>query len=217
MEYYRAVVDLNRAPDDTAPDNPDGVIKSHTIYNVPVYRPGGLPDRALQQILLDRYYVPYHRFLAEAVGREDLRLGVDCHSMAALSPPIEADAGTPRPLICLGNLGDDAGEATAPFDHVTCPPDLVRFMADAFVRVFRHEEVEIEVPAAATMNVPFNGGYITRTAGSGPLPFVQIEMSRALYLGSDHFDEESLEIDARRVADLNAKVWRVLKDTTAHL
>ena len=31
MEYYRAVVDLNRAPDDIAPANPDGVIKSHTF------------------------------------------------------------------------------------------------------------------------------------------------------------------------------------------
>ena len=34
MEYYRAVVDLNRQPDDIAPKNPDGVIKSHTCWNV---------------------------------------------------------------------------------------------------------------------------------------------------------------------------------------
>ena len=40
MEYYRAVVDLNRAPDDSAPENKDGVIKSHTCYDVEVYRPG---------------------------------------------------------------------------------------------------------------------------------------------------------------------------------
>ncbi len=51
MEYYRAVVDLNRAPDDTAPENPDGVVKSHTCWNVPVYKPGSLPDEKLKNII----------------------------------------------------------------------------------------------------------------------------------------------------------------------
>ena len=63
MEYYRAVVDLNRAPDDIAPENKDGVIKSHTCYDIEVYKPGCLPDEELKQQLLDRYYYPYHRQL----------------------------------------------------------------------------------------------------------------------------------------------------------
>ena len=109
MEYFRAVVDLNRAPDDCAPENKDGVIKSHTCYDVEVYRPGCLPDTELKNALLARYYDPYYRKLTRCVEGGEVRLGVDCHSMAALSPPIEEDAGTPRPLICLGNLGDYAG------------------------------------------------------------------------------------------------------------
>jgi formiminoglutamase len=217
MEYYRAVIDLNRAPDDIAPDNPDGVVKSHTCYNVEVYRPGCLPDEALKQTLLQRYYHPYHRALAEAIERDDVRLGVDCHSMAAVSPPIESDAGAPRPLICLGNLGDAAGEITEAFGRVTCPPELIRFVADEFTRVFAHEDVEIEVPAVATANVPFNGGYITRSVGGGPTPFFQIEMSRALYLTGACFDEQTLEVEQRRLRDLNAKVWQVLERTARNL
>jgi formiminoglutamase len=217
MEYYRAVVDLNRAPDDIAPENKDGVIKSHTCYDVEVYTPGCLPDDELKQLLLDKYYYPYHRKLEEWLERDDIKLGVDCHSMAAVSPPIEKDAGTARPLICLGNLGDDQGNVTPEFGRITCNPDMIRFMCQEFAGVFRHEDVDIEVPAAATMNVPFNGGYITRQMGSRGVPFVQIEMSRALYLQKPFFDDRTLEIDEGRLKDLNAKVWRVLRQVAPNL
>jgi len=217
MEYYRAAVDLNRAPDDVAPSNPDGVIKSHTCYNVEVYDVGCLPDEPLKTELLDRYYFPYHRSLTEAMAREDVRLGVDCHSMAAVAPPIEEDAGTARPLICLGNLGDGAGEVGEPFHRITCPPEMIRFMVEEFSRVFEHEDVEIEVPAVASANIPFSGGHITQTAGSGDKPFLQIEMSRALYLTPPVFDEDTLEVDDRRIKDLNTKVWQVLERTVENL
>ncbi len=217
MEYYRAVVDLNREPDDIAPGNPDGVIKSHTCYNVEVYKPARLPDEALKRKLLERYYFPYHRALTDAIAREDVRLGVDCHSMAAVSPPIEKDAGTARPLICLGNLGDAVGEACEPFNRITCPPEMLLFAADEFTRAFEHEDVEIEVPAVATANIPFSGGQITRTAGAGETSFFQIEISRALYLTKSFFDEGTLEVDERRLADLNAKIWRVLSRVVSNL
>ncbi|MCD4748637.1 MAG: N-formylglutamate amidohydrolase [Thermoanaerobaculales bacterium] len=217
MEHYRAVVDLNRAPDDIAPKNPDGVIKSHTCFNVEVYKPGCLPDEALKQELLERYYFPYHRALAEAIARDDVLMGVDCHSMVAVSPPIEADAGTARPLLCLGNLGDADGEICEPFNRITCPPEMIRFVAEEFTRVFEHEDVEIEVPGVATANVPFSGGYITRTVGGGETPFFQIEMSRALYLTKRFFDEEHLEVDERRINDLRTKVWGVLERTVRNL
>ena len=217
MEYYRAVIDLNRAPDDIAPQNPDGVVKSHTCYSVEVYRPGCQPDEDLKQTLLERYYHSYHRALGEAIARDDVRLGVDCHSMAAVSPPIEQDAGTPRPLICLGNLGDATGEVCEPFNRITCPPEMIRFVADECTRAFQHEDVDIEAPAAATMNVPFNGGYITRQMGGRGVPFVQIEMSRALYLQKPFFDDRTLEIDEGRLKDLNTKVWRVLRQVAPNL
>lgn len=217
MEQYRAVVDLNRAPDDIAPANKDGVIKSHTCYDVEVYQPGALPGEELKQVLLDRYYFPYHRKLQAFLERPDVRMGVDCHSMAAVSPPIEQDAGTPRPLICLGNLGDHEGEVTEPFNRITCSTEMIRFMRDEFDLALQHEDVEIEVPAVASMNVPFNGGYITRQMGNKTIPFVQIEMSRALYLVAPYFDERTLEIDEGRVTDLNAKVWRVLRNTVRNL
>jgi formiminoglutamase len=217
MEVYRAVVDLNRAPDDVPPRNRDGVIKSHTCFDVEVYRPGSLPDEKLQKLLLDRYYHPYHRRLQSWLGRDDLRMGVDCHSMVAVAPPIEEDAGTPRPLICLGNLGDAAGETVPEVGRATCSAEMLRFVGDEFERALRHEDVDLEVPATVTHNVPFRGGYITRQMGNKTIPFFQVEMSRALYLAAPYFDAATLEIDDRRVRDLNAKVWQVLRNTVRNL
>ena len=217
MEYYRALVDLNREPHDIAPANRDGVIKSHTIYDVEVYKPGCLPDEDLKKELLDKYYHPYHQRLRDCLRDSEIRAGFDCHSMAAVSPPVEFDAGMARPLICLGNLGDDRGEVGEPHHRITCEPAMLRFMKDEFAKAFQHEDVEVAIPAVCTMNVPFEGGYITRQMGNRGIPFVQIEMSRALYLTKTYFDETSLQADPKRIRDLNRKVWSVLKSTVSNL
>jgi formiminoglutamase len=217
MEYFRAVVDLNRQSDDIAPKNPDGVIKSHTCWNVPVYKQESLPDETLKKILLEKYYFPYHKQLEEQIKNPDIKLAVDCHSMAAKSPPIEANAGAVRPLICLGNLGDENGEIEPVFNRVTCEPELIRFMADEFRILFQHEDLEVNPPAITTMNVPFNGGNITRRYGGLGVPFVQIEMSRALYLTKKYFDESDLAVKESRIKELNEKVWKVLFNTARNL
>ena len=217
MEYFRAALDLNRAPDDSAPQNPDGVIKSHTCYDIEVYKSGWLPDEKLKQILLDKYYHPYHRFLDVTMASGGVKLGIDCHTMAAVSPPNTAQPGVPRPLICLGNLGGADARVYPPDICLSCAPQLLEFMRDKFIEVFQHEDVDLEIPAIATMNEPFSGGYITRQMCYHPLPFVQIEMSRALYLTPPCFDEQKLHVDEKRIADLNSKIWRVITATAQHL
>ena len=217
MPYCRAVVDLNRAPDDMPPENPDGVIKSRTRLGVPVYRSGKLPEPERGKVLLEKYYYPYHRTLRRLLDREDVRLGVDCHSMTAVALPQDGDAGKPRPLVCLGNLGTENSDVCAPYHRLTTSPELVLFMRDEFTRVFQHEDVDLEVPAVASANVPCAGGHITRQMGDGVTPFVQIVISHAMYLVKPHFDSEALEIDDGRVRDLNCKIWQVLEKTVRNL
>jgi len=155
--------------------------------------------------------------MEELIKNPDIKLAVDCHSMAAKSPPIEADAGAVRPLICLGNLGDENGEIEPIFNRVTCAPEVIRFMADEFRNVFQYEDLEVDPPAIATINVPFNGGNITRRYGGRGVTFVQIEMSRALYLSKNYFDETNLQVKESRIKDLNEKVWKVLANTIRNL
>jgi N-formylglutamate amidohydrolase len=146
----RALVDMNRAPEDF---RADGVVKIHTCWNEPVYRE--FPSAPVIQALLDRYHAPYHADLdQEAPGA---LLGVDCHTMAAVAPPVGPDPGSERPPICLSN------------DRGTCPQATFGVLAGCFERAF-------SVPVSR--NEPFAGGYIIRTH-SRRLPWVQLELSRA--------------------------------------
>ena len=59
MPIARAIVDVNRAPEDRPPKNQDGVVKTVTINGTPVYKGDKFPDDALIEELLQRYYYPY--------------------------------------------------------------------------------------------------------------------------------------------------------------
>jgi formiminoglutamase len=148
----RAIVDMNRAVDDF---RKDGVIKTHTCYDVRVYKE--FPSRKLIEQLLTKYYHPYHQKLERLTNTENIVVGIDCHTMAAVGPPIGPDAGKSRPLVCLSNADG------------TCPDDWLTELAQCFQNVFPNELVKI--------NEPFKGGYIIRNH-SAKIPWLQIELSR---------------------------------------
>lgn len=165
-EIARAIVDLNRAVDDR---RPDGVVKTHTCLDVPVYEPFP-PDHVIDG-LLESYYHPYHRRLTELAG-SGVRLGVDCHTMLAVGPPMGPMAGEERPRICLGDV-----------DGSSCPPEISDALAGALAGAFGVEVIR---------NAPFKGGYITRTH-SAELPWIQIELSRAPFMTSGEKRERLLQ------------------------
>ena len=150
-EVARAVVDVNRAEGDR---RADGVIKTHTCWNVPVYR--RTPSEATIERLLERYYRPYHARLRELTAA-GVHLGIDCHTMAAFGPPIGPGAGRERPRMCLSNADG------------TCSRAWMDTLTACLQRAFAH-------PVA--VNDPFKGGYIIR-AHAAELPWVQLEISRA--------------------------------------
>ena len=155
-DVARAIVDLNRAEDDR---RQDGAIKTHTCWDVPVYRTP--PTSEVIETLLATYYRPYHRGLTER-AEENLLLAVDCHTMAAVGPPVAPDAGQVRPWVCLGNADG------------TCPQTWMDALRACF---------ETEFGARVTHNEPFRGGYITRSHAQ-EMPWVQLELSRAPFLSN---------------------------------
>ena len=137
----RAFVDLNRAPDDLPPDNPDGVVKSHTCYNVPVYSEDFIPKGDLLKNVLSKYYQPYHNKIKEICKLGDILLALDCHSMASISPPVAPDSNKKRPLICLGNIQGQS-----------CNEEVTKKLAESLSFGF-------SVPVAdITVNEPFGAG-----------------------------------------------------------
>jgi formiminoglutamase len=149
----RAIVDMNRAEDDF---RKDGVIKTHTCFDVPIYREP-LPEAAAAE-LLATYHRPYHDALRAAARRREVRFALDCHTMAAQGPPVGPDPGQERPLICLGNAHGAA-----------CSAAHLELLAECFQEAFQ---------VAPAINLPFAGGHITRTHPADGLPWIQIELSR---------------------------------------
>lgn len=150
----RAFVDANRAPDDFTTD---GVVKTHTCWQVPVYT-GTLPQDIVE-VLLEKYYRPYHARLTE-LASSPIRVGVDCHTMAATAPPIAPDPGSTRPAACVSN-GDG-----------TCPDAWAAALAECLARRLR---------GAVRVNDPFRGGFITRTHAA-EMPWLQLELSRGDFM-----------------------------------
>jgi formiminoglutamase len=192
-EVARAFVDMNRAPDDRPPENPDGVVKSATCYGHRIYHEGAEPDDELVAELLERYYYPYHRALGRAATDPRVKLALDCHSMATEAPLIAPDRGGRRPLFCLSNA-----------DGLTCPNDLLEDMQYAFAEAFECELTDVR------LNQPFKGGFITRSHGRGKVPWVQIEINRSLYLGPAWFRRETLEVEPGRLQRLREFFQTVL-------
>jgi formiminoglutamase len=193
-DIARAFVDLNRAPTDRPPRNPDGVVKAATCFNRPIYLPGREPDEALTEQLLRRYHAPYHAQLEDCSAEPGIKLALDCHSMLAVAPPIGEDRGKPRPSFCLSN-GHGA----------TAPRTLLGEVAAAIAQAF---EVS---PEQIGLNDPFKGGYIIKRHGIGPLHWIQIEMNRCLYLDQPWFDRATLRVSPERLAELRTRFLSALR------
>ncbi len=191
-DYARAFIDLSRSEKKMPPKYKDGLIKSVTCYNRPIY--ASIPTPKMQNLLIQKYYNPYHWRLAHELENKKIMLALDCHSMAAIAPDIAPDKGTERPLI---NLGDLDGRA--------CDSAITTLLQSAFVDVFQFKQSDV------TINAPFKGGYITQKYGNNPKPLIQIEMNRNLYLAKQWFDRKTLSIDFHRLYELNQMFIAVLE------
>jgi len=193
-DILRAIVDPNRPPNDLPPANPDGVIKSHTCYNKKIYKDKYHKDAHLIDELLNKYYTAYHENIQKEIKRDDIAIVFDCHSMASEAPEISPDSGEERPVITLGN---NHGKS--------CDFPTTEKLAGAFRKVFRLNKNHV------TINKPFAGGHLTRKYGNNPIPWIQIEMNRCLYLDDRWFNPSEMEINENRLQVLNTRFEKVVE------
>jgi len=186
-QIARAYIDLNRSPQDLPPQNPDGLIKSTTCYQKKIYIKGKEPDESLTKKLIQSYYFPYHRSIQKSLRELDLQLCLDCHSMASHAPNISPDGkNKERPLFCLSNQNGKSSSNK-----------MIELLADCISESFQINRNQI------LLNNPFLGGYITKTYGNNPIPWIQIEMNRKLYLTDPWFDKDSLTLEQSHSKKLN--------------
>lgn len=200
----RAFIDLNRAPTDRPPANPDGVVKTVTTMNLPVYKTADFPDNNLIEKLLQKYYNPFHRQVDELQNTHEIILLLDCHSMLAKSPPISKNPGQERPLICLSNCGNKSGNQVQKNRSITCSPEWMRFLKECFCQTFQFKEDDVKI------NHPFQGGYIIQSHYNGTVPWVQVEINRKLYLSPQYFDIRKFTVSPQRLAYLRDNILKAL-------
>ena len=190
----RAFVDLNRNVDDRPPKNPDGIIKTMTCHGKPIYHSDKHPDESLGITLIKSYYQPYHDKIQNLLANsKEIQICLDCHTMEAVGPKIARDFGHERPLICLGTN-----------HHKSCPENTVKHLAQCFQTAFQINKSDI------TINQPFAGGFITKIYGNNPLPWIQVEMNRRLYLSDPWFNRKTLEVREERLRELREKFVETL-------
>ncbi|MGV7220522.1 MAG: N-formylglutamate amidohydrolase, partial [Nitrospinales bacterium] len=133
--------------------------------------------------LIQKYHTPYHKNIQELMdSNAGIKLALDCHSMESIGPSISPDPGKERPPLCLSNNNGKS-----------CPDEWIQKLAECFQKSFGFKDGEVKI------NDPFSGGYITRKYGNNPIPWIQIEMNRSLYLSTPWFDEETLLVDPNRL------------------
>ncbi|MDD1645338.1 MAG: N-formylglutamate amidohydrolase [Methanomicrobiales archaeon] len=197
----RQVVDLNRPPYHLPPAHPDGVVKTRTVDGRAVYRQGMFPDPPLIHRMLLRHYFPFHDGIDRTIDSGRIRIGIDCHTMLPVGPASQRDAGKERPLICLSNNGDAAGNPL-PGKLTTCPPAWLQSLSRECVR-------EFPGPGAVRLNDPFAGGFVSLMHfWRRGIPWIQIEVNRALY-GADS-PEEAPTPGSARLRELRDTIERVL-------
>jgi len=194
-EIARTFVDLNRSLQDLPPENPDGLIKSMTCYQKPIYLKGKEPDENMTKKLIELYYTTYHRKIQQAISSLDLQLCLDCHSMAEFAPAISPDGQQKkRPLFCISNL-----------DGKTSSKEMLELLGNCIAQSFSISKEDIN------FNSPFKGGHITKTYGNNPIPWIQIEMNRSMYLSEEWFKRETLSVDKDHLAFLNKSFEKCLQ------
>jgi formiminoglutamase len=175
-DIAQAIVDMNRAENDFWKD---GVIKTHTCWDVPVYKT--YPSKDTIAKLIAEYHRPYHAKLSDLA--KNVKIGIDCHTMAAVAPPVAPDSGMERPPVCLSNAGS------------TCPQECIETLAQHLTQSLGFQ---------VSINQPFKGGYII-LSHANEIPWIQLEFSRAPFLSNRQKSSKLLDALKKWVAQVLTK------------
>ncbi|OEF96037.1 N-formylglutamate amidohydrolase [Desulfuribacillus alkaliarsenatis] len=201
-DIARCYIDVNRSMDDLPPLNHDGVLKTINLFGKPIYKDNWFPSASLRKLLLEKYYIPFHKQIEKSLDAE-IEIALDCHSMLPNPPTFGGikhnSTTTKRPSICLSNLGDLYGKPVNN-SFTSCSVDLLNLLSSGFQKAFEHEDITIK------FNSPFKGGYITKHHSmNSEIPWVQIEINRELYMSDNFLDTSSGKTKETRIKDLRTK------------
>ena len=189
--HSRYLVNLNRdlQPPLFGPE-PTSVVPDKTCFRKPLYNRS--PDENEVEDRIDRYYLPYHRWLARILNKVVRDFGraylLDLHSYFT----------GPRVDVCLGNVNE-----------TTCSENLIGTFEKAFLN---HDFTVVR-------NEKWTGGYITQHYGNmDDVESLQIELWFPSYLeGQDFSEVEVPQYDSDRFRNAKKRLKNVFTEVIDEL
>jgi len=213
--FARALVDVNRIVDPTVHRPGDGIVKRRTSYGDEVYLPGSEPDSALEHLLIEKYWIPWHNELAPLSRDPEIKLVIDAHSMAAIGPDHYDDPGQVRPSVALCNGGHVDGGIHPDGRPLSAPQDLLIRLSEALPKHLPTFPTLAPTAAPIAMNTPYRGGADTLLHGGRLVPWVMLEVNRGLYIGKQHANSPIAPPDEVRIHRLRTGIINALKEIFA--
>ena len=209
--YARAILDVNRLADPAVNRPGDGIVKWQTSYGDPVYKPGQEPDSLLEQVLIERYWRPWHEQLAAIAVDPQVKLVIDGHSMAATGPGKYDYPGKLRPRLSVSNYGTLDGGPHPDGRPLTAEREVVARFAAAFHTTFSPLTPLVPTGPVTAINTPFRGGADIGLHGGLHQPWLMVEISRALYIGHQTGSSPIVPPDKTRINALRQAIGQVLE------
>ncbi len=207
-DISRCVVDVNR---DVFTDA-SNVFKQHSQNKKEVWKTHSAPNELEREALLERYYRPYHQCMRDLLQENEIQLAIDAHAMIPQKKMLNSLVRQRRPLFCISNRGSK--DSRFPEQNITASFALMKRLKRKLEEEFS-DMLLFDIEHVVTINDPFRGGYITAYHGKRPdVPFVQIEINRALYLPPEK--DIRLEQTAQEIKQIHLvreKLWRALEKT----
>ncbi|QRN86214.1 N-formylglutamate amidohydrolase [Clostridia bacterium] len=175
IDIARCVVDVNRA----YKADSKSVFKDLSHNNKRIWKNTGLSSFEREKLLCN-YYHPYHLNISNILSSSNIELAIDAHAMIPQKRAGKQEGRIKRPLFCISNRGSN--DPRFPENNITAPFSLMKKLKKNLEDEFS-DMLLFDTEDIVKINDPFRGGYITAYHGTDPkVPFIQIEINRALYL-----------------------------------
>ena len=193
------------------------MVKRQTSYGTAVFHPGQEPDAALEGQLIAHYWQPWHQALSGLPANRDIKLVIDCHSMASAGPTLYDDPARLRPRISVANLGDSRGEMDPQRQRLSAPPALARRFADLLAPRFANIPALAPVGPDVTLNDPYFGGWDLWAHCGSSQPWLMVEINRSLYVGEQTGETAVSSPNEAAIDWIRTAFWEAVEELVATL
>jgi N-formylglutamate deformylase len=194
----RLFVDLDRAPLDINIRASDGVMKTRTFLGYNVFENEMFPDHIAIANILKRHHAPFYDAVHKILSTGEIKLVIECHTVAAVGPRLARDKDIPRPLISVSRFRE-----TTEGGGECCPLSVAEAVISNLARSFSAEDHALDDPYKI-LETPIKGNLAKTFADRNP--WLRLNLSRALFINDSYFSYEFAKIDNIRLASIRARL-----------